>query len=451
MVILPTVGDDAPWCDQEIRPEEPHHDFEAIFEASPKYPEETRQDIALDLLPKFTSNELRFGPRLGTGQFGTVHEISHFKLRKTPHLSRKQEEKRQQVASNCRRAECKSPLYAIKSPPPICKNDAHTKQALDDLAGEAHFLARVDHQNVIKLYGTSRDAMGSKHCFLLLDRLYETLEDRLESWSAKEVKARSRAMFQKGSTTQRGWMLFERLSYALDACSALAHLHRLGIMHRDVKPGNIGFDIRGDLKLFDFGLATNVEPEPTSRRYTACAGTVRYMAPENFLGLQYDDKVDVYSFAILLWEMVELRVPFRSVDMASFKSKVVNGGRRPNIKRSMKRQNRWNKPLTDFITRCWAHSPFERYSSRRAHEELYRILYLSAQRSATVDEDNSVQAGASTVMSTQSLHGTAGSSPLRRKLLRRGSTRNMNRDWLSPPANFQPRRMSTLEQPIRCY
>lgn len=478
------------WQQQhESPPQEARHEFNVVFEeseqdcdtsATSSTTSAARDTSALDALPKFTSNELRYGPRLGSGQFGVVYEIAYLSLRPSSakSCSKRQQDSRQRVAAQCCRSACNSPLYAVKSPPPVCKNDEHTRQALRDLETEAHFLARAaPHPNVIRLHGTSRDPVGSKSCFLLMDRLYETLEDRLEFWSAKEVKIRRRIRRSKatmamammsmpwknnvgdsalGSSSGSGslqdeWMLSERFSYALDVTSALAHLHSIGIMHRDLKPNNIGFDINGDLRLFDFGLAADLAPD---RHYTARAGTVRYMAPENFMGGNYDEKVDVYSFAILLWEMIELRVPFRSVDMASFKGKVVVGGYRPNLKHNRRGSNanssssssKWSKPMMEFITKCWDGSPKDRYSSREAHDELHRLLYLST--SVTPEEVSVAPSRTGTVMSTQSLHGTVSSSSIKRRLFKKSgqaSTRNCSsNNSTSTPTS--PRRYSCQDR-----
>ena len=72
------------------------------------------------------------------------------------------------------------------------------------------------------------------------------------------------------------------------------------------KPDNIGFDVRGDVKLFDFGLSFEITEECSSvdglYELSGNTGSMRYMAPEVALGNPYNHKVDVYSFGILFWQ-----------------------------------------------------------------------------------------------------------------------------------------------------
>jgi serine/threonine protein kinase len=104
------------------------------------------------------------------------------------------------------------------------------------------------------------------------------------------------------------------------------------IIHRDLKPDNVGFTASGQLKLFDFGLCTCVRQRRSKDEafeMTGNTGSLRYMAPEVALRQASSEKIDVYSFGIMVWLMARYRVPFIGMDRGQFMSEVVLGGDRP--------------------------------------------------------------------------------------------------------------------------
>ena len=104
----------------------------------------------------------------------------------------------------------------------------------------------------------------------------------------------------------------ETLRMAGEILEGLAVLHGLGIVHRDVKPGNVLLAADGSVKLADFGLARHFEADETRATATdAIVGTVEYLSPEQALGKDLDGRSDLYSFGITLWEMLTGGVPFR--------------------------------------------------------------------------------------------------------------------------------------------
>ena len=114
----------------------------------------------------------------------------------------------------------------------------------------------------------------------------------------------------------------------MDLCNAVSYLHSQKVVHRDLKPDNVGFDRSGRLKVFDFDVA-RVLPEAVKKddrdtgsenavfRLTKKVGSPRYMSPEVALGESYNEKTDVYALGLLAYEVLSLKRPFGSLAVAS--------------------------------------------------------------------------------------------------------------------------------------
>jgi serine/threonine protein kinase len=100
------------------------------------------------------------------------------------------------------------------------------------------------------------------------------------------------------------------ISIALDVARGLEYIHSQGIVHRDIKPENILFDENLCVKIADFGIACE---ETLCDVLVEDEGTYRWMAPEMIKQKAYNRKVDVYSFGLLLWEMVSGRIPYENL------------------------------------------------------------------------------------------------------------------------------------------
>ena len=143
---------------------------------------------------------------------------------------------------------------------------------------EARAGARVDHPNVVKIY-----EIGLRPCrFLAMELIHGTvLLDALGSASVTEI-----------------------CQLHLQLLDALQAIHLQGVVHRDLKPGNIMVTPEGVLKLMDFGLACTAEEDPIQTNTTSLYGTPYYMAPENFdrnLG-HIDSQSDLFSVGAILYE-----------------------------------------------------------------------------------------------------------------------------------------------------
>ena len=109
----------------------------------------------------------------------------------------------------------------------------------------------------------------------------------------------------------------QTLLVGLETARALAHAHLRGLIHRDVKPGNLLFDTDGRLRLADFGLARALAEASWTEPSGAMVGTARYASPEQALGRRLDGRSDVYSLALVLVECATGEVPFTGETTAS--------------------------------------------------------------------------------------------------------------------------------------
>jgi serine/threonine-protein kinase len=126
-------------------------------------------------------------------------------------------------------------------------------------------------------------------------------------------------LLQHGDPPPLEW----RLDVLRQLCDGLAHAHRSGIVHRDVKPGNIRVTSAGEIKIMDFGLARL--PASTMTKSGDVLGTVHYMAPEQIEGKDVDLRADVFSVGAVAYELLAGRRPFAADTLAGVMSQIVHG------------------------------------------------------------------------------------------------------------------------------
>eukprot|EP00752_Nemacystus_decipiens_P007986 g7135.t1 len=236
----------------------------------------------------------------------------------------------------------------------------------DELELELALLRRVRHENIVRLLGAGKDPER----FLIIARLDGgTLGQRCDHGS----RLRDRRGRFKG---QQPFSHMQLLRCARQLAAALRHLHEEAIpgrmvVHRDVKPDNIGFTAEGDLKLLDLGLSKVVsksEMDNAAYNMTGETGSVRYMAPEVAESRPYNEKVDVYSFGIVLWEMSTLKKPFDGMRRNRFFSEVIRGSHRPPINK------KWPKAWSELMQSCWEEDPAKRPSFAKVGDLLQGML-----------------------------------------------------------------------------
>jgi serine/threonine protein kinase len=177
---------------------------------------------------------------------------------------------------------------------------AEMPERLGRFAREAQVLATLNHENIAAIYGLEED--GSRHALVMELVAGETLEERIA----------------------RGPIPLEECArIGLEMAKALESAHEKGIVHRDLKPANVKITPEGKVKVLDFGLAKALEGEPAaadianSPTLTVAAtqagiilGTAAYMSPEQAAGATADRRSDIWSYGVLLSEMLSGRRQF---------------------------------------------------------------------------------------------------------------------------------------------
>ncbi len=127
-----------------------------------------------------------------------------------------------------------------------------------------------------------------------------------------------------------GELTIERITdISIQICEGLNESHSKGITHRDIKPENILIDEKGKVKIVDFGLAkiTNVSKELTKQSSTL--GTIKYMSPEQIRNQKVDQRTDIWSFGVILYEMITGKYPFKGEHDASLFYSIINQSPEP--------------------------------------------------------------------------------------------------------------------------
>ncbi|CAD5166797.1 serine/threonine/tyrosine-protein kinase HT1-like [Musa acuminata AAA Group] len=219
---------------------------------------------------------------------------------------------------------------------------------------EVTMLSHLYHRNVIKLAG----AWKQPPVFCIIT----------EYLPGGSLRAFLRKLEHKSLPLQR------LISIALDIAQGMEYIHSQGVIHRDLKPENILFDQDLCIKIVDFGIACE---EAYCDAVTEDPGTYRWMAPEMIKHKPYGRKVDVYSFGLLLWEMVTGTIPYEDMTPIQAAFAVVNKNLRPTIPTDCP------APLRALIEQCWGVLPEKR-------PEFWQIVKVLEQFESAVAQDGTL-------------------------------------------------------------
>ena len=203
---------------------------------------------------------------------------------------------------------------------------------------ESQAVAMLSHPNIMSVYDVSSHEDADYIVMELIDGI--TLKQYME---------------KKGNLNWK-----ETLHFAMQIAKALEHAHGRGIVHRDIKPHNVMVLKNGSAKVTDFGIARLMSHSNTLTK--EALGSVHYISPEQAKGGRVDNRSDLYSLGVVMYEMMTGRAPYDGDSPVAVAIQHINGGAtlpsvlNPNIPGG----------LEQIIMKCMATDPAQRYSSATA-------------------------------------------------------------------------------------
>jgi len=168
----------------------------------------------------------------------------------------------------------------------------------------------------------------------------------------------------------------EALPIVRQICSALEAAHAEGVIHRDLKPGNVMREEQGRIVVMDFGLARSLEDTAKMTQTGALLGTVEYMSPEQALASKLDARSDLFTIGLIFYELLTGNTPYRA-----------DSGLASLVKRTQERaipvievDPSLPKPVSDMVAKCLERDPAQRFQS--AQEIIDRIDEFEGKRPA---------------------------------------------------------------------
>jgi len=211
----------------------------------------------------------------------------------------------------------------------ILKDVDNNTQQFQEFMQEVSIMKKVRHKNIVQFIGacTSKPNLCIVFEYMSNGSLYDII--------------RKEGGLPPGTVTK----------VALSVARGMNYLHQCNIIHRDLKAANLLMDNGGVVKIADFGVARVLS---NNGNMTAETGTYRWMAPEVIEHRPYSHKADVYSFGIVIWELLTGQVPYLGLTPLQAAVAVVQKGLRPIFR------DDFPDPLKEIMTLCWRKVPTER-------------------------------------------------------------------------------------------
>jgi non-specific serine/threonine protein kinase len=206
------------------------------------------------------------------------------------------------------------------------------KEAEQRFISEAKAASSLDHPNICTIHDINKTEDDQ---FYIVMGYYsgETLKKKLDAGSLQSDTA---------------------INYATQIATGLARAHEAGIIHRDIKPANIMITDRDEVKILDFGLA-KTSSEPSLTKLGSTVGTVSYMSPEQSKGNNVDQRTDIWSLGVLLYQMLSGSLPFQGDYEQAIIYSILN--EEPEFEDNVSGE------LKSLIIKALAKNPDERYNN----------------------------------------------------------------------------------------
>lgn len=248
---------------------------------------------------------------------------------------------------------------------------------------EARAAGGIGHPSIITIYDVGREGDVAFMAMELLD--------------GREL----RDLIRGGSLAPS-----EAIEIAAQVAEALAVAHERGVVHRDVKPGNIMLLADGRVKVMDFGIARLRDPDVKTAT-GMMLGSPRYMSPEQVSGEPFDHRADIFSLGVVLYEMLTGITPFSGEDITQLMFQVVNGAVVPPS-----HVNRMLPSVLDYIlARALKKNSGERYGSAAEFAADLRDAIPDVLEAEMAARASAEAAGSGTMPDLAQTHDVAGGAP----------------------------------------